>query len=644
MEHLARKVLSVPSTSPSKAKQLCAPTTVKPKAGKTTRATKSAGDRFLNLPHEIQDLILSHIASFPRSKECITCRYRTLSAMSKVSWGWYRVMGKYLYGVVWISQIDPDTWNKDRFLRGRWGTGEPRKFGLNEEWRISRLVRTLEERKDLAEMVRVLKLPGFVENALALLLWARVVKVCRNVQYVSFLISGTIFSIAYVKFNDPRQVYGPEFTHFHIFWKFPELLNCLEHAHLRYLTAISACTDLREFSFNQELTRISPAVFHNTYAAWTHLEELTISLNVKFLVHSFPIRPEDLLKMFMKLRQSLTRLMLENVPYGLLDDRIFLTLNRLVRLGVMNCPGISLEGLKGFLESGYDAANALKMLVLEEMDLTAPSIEDALAELCDVVSLATSLSVLKYRTGRKVMSLPQNVALLKSPSLQHIDFRFTPWKIEDHREYDLELEMSSCLDYQYMYRSVAAGHLPSLKSVIAPNIRFLSEQITDEDGNVYLCPEVVNELEGGSYILSVQTPFYCSFADVEIPGRLAKHSAAVHVHRTIYRLRGSGVVLMRWQKPPFTDFCDGTGKIGEGMPEMFWWTVKRERKKWARRFVEWGERSLNVLRKRFPEEQMHPIRYSDERLPDLLADWGTLEVQEAGGGKDLEAPLFFFVS
>lgn len=389
------------------------------------------GEGFKKLPEEILLVVLAELKKLhlhPASLSCSTCWMRDLTSLSLSCKKWWGATRVTLYEDVQLIGNDSILHTKKKF-KLRYGT------------RIKLLRRTLRARPDLAEYVKILKVPAIPDAAKSkdqddyLDLVASVIMACPNLE----------------------RLPGFYPTYNHEFSRFVHALSTRRKL-LERIWTISGSPSQRQHRYKPSddsdyLTPIfAPSSllpeqsidFLTYHSAWPNLQTLVLHCNHDGTVDS------PLFTDIFKQLPSLENLHISSFPTPSFNDTTLLSLPPLKSLRLENLPGITQYGLSNFASPAR--TDNLKSLSLISLSLLS------LPVLTRLFSHLKSLTHFTISQGASP-SLPVGVDIFLHPYLASSTLQYLHWEFTTPDD-DKATEILS--------KSISFAGFPALKSIRAP--------------------------------------------------------------------------------------------------------------------------------------------------------------------------------
>lgn len=401
------------------------------------RAYTVRGEGFKKLPEEILLVILAELKKShlePGSLSCSTCCMRDLINLGLSCKKWWGAARRAMYEDIQLTGCDSIMHTKKKFKL---------KFGT----RLRLLRKTLRTRPDLAEYVKVLKVPAMPDAAKGkkeqdeyLELVASLIMACPNLE----------------------RLPGFYPTYNHEFSRFVHALSTRRKLTERvWVINASPFQRQRRFNLSADAEYLTPVLapspllpeqcinFMIHHSNWVHLKTLFLHCNL-----GGTIDPPLFTDIFSSL-PSLENLHVSSFPATSFDDETLLSLPPLKSLRLDNLPGISANGLSSYgSPSRTDSLTSLSLIGLPLLSLPV------LTRLFSHLKSLTHFTISQPPSP----SLPRGIEIylhpyLASPTLQYLHWEFTD--PDDDRATEI------------LAKAIFFNGFPSLHTIRAP---------TDHDG------------------------------------------------------------------------------------------------------------------------------------------------------------------
>ncbi|TVY37352.1 hypothetical protein LOCC1_G008602 [Lachnellula occidentalis] len=405
----------------------------------TMHTTKAPGEAFGNLPKEILLVVLAELKKVhldAGSQSCSTCWMRDLTSLSLSCKKWWGAARTTLYEDVQLIGNDSILHTKKK-LKMKYGT------------RLKLLRRTLRARPDLAEYVRILKVPAMPDAA-------------RNKKDQDEYLDQVASVIMACPNLERLPGFHPAYTH-----DFPRFVHALStRKKLQeqvWIISESPLQRQHRYKPSDDSDYLTPVIAPNSllpeqsigflmfHSNWSHLKTLVLHCNQGGIIDS-PL----LIDAFKQL-PALENLHVSSFSESSFNDNTLLSLPPLKSLRLDNLPGVTDNGLTSFASAGK--SDSLKKLSLISLPLLSLPV---LARLFSHLKSLTHFTVSQVPSP----SLPAGVDIflhpyLASSTLQNLHWEFT--NPEDNTANEI------------LSKSISFSGFPALKTLRAP---------TDSDGSL----------------------------------------------------------------------------------------------------------------------------------------------------------------
>lgn len=390
-------------------------------SGSTTRTQSQAA----YLPAEVLETIFAFLC--PHSQDetylsneesaaddtCMLCDMRNLANASRVCREWKRVAQTLLYRSIRIDTVHychlEGVLSERRRRRSRWGGCED-PLAIPSE-RLVFLRRTLQENRDVAEMVELIKMPYMTRESWKQEL-GKLVFLTPNLRYIDL----------------PEGVYQDD----------PSCANLKS-------ILLGRCLDLRKMKWMHGAERTF-AASDRSYFPWKHLEEVEL---VELKVGS-----EQIASVLSSL-PNLQSLTLKKLAWVADDTSFAITFPKLHTLVLEEVTGITTSDIISYLSANPD----LHTLTLTKTPIDFSSLPDLLAASPTLHTLNLTVYVSD--------TLPRSTPPLSSPTLHTLKFSI-------HNSDSTEgLSNPSKSHYTALAAALAKGSFPSLRTLHVSDAEFL---------------------------------------------------------------------------------------------------------------------------------------------------------------------------
>lgn len=421
-----------------------------------TMYTPKPGEGFRNLPEEILLVVLAELKKVhldAGSLSCSTCWMRDLTSLSLSCKKWWGAARTTLYEDVQLNGNDSILHTKKK-LKMKYGT------------RLKLLRRTLRARPDLAEYVRILKVPAMPDAAKDqkeqneyLDQVASVIMACPNLERL--------------------PGFHPAYTH--EFPRFVHALSTRKKLQERvWIISESPFQRQHQYKPSDDSDYLTPVIEPNSllpeqsidflmfHSNWSHLKTLVLHCNQGGIVDS-PL----LIDTFRQL-PSLENLHLSAFSESSFNDTTLLSLPPLRSLRLDNLPGVTDNGLSSFASDRK--SDSLKSFSLISLPLLSLPV---LARLFSHLKSLTHFTISQVPSP----SLPAGVDIFLHPYLASSTLQYLHWEFTNPGDTKAN---------EILSKAVSFSGFPALRTLRAPS---------DSDGSLQkLCkPRDRIELPGDRY-------------------------------------------------------------------------------------------------------------------------------------------------
>ncbi|TVY25051.1 hypothetical protein LHYA1_G007352 [Lachnellula hyalina] len=422
----------------------------------TKYTPKAPGEGFGNLPEEILLVVLAELKKVhldAGSLSCSTCWMRDLASLSLSCKKWWGAARTTLYEDVQLIGNDSILHTKKK-LKMKYGT------------RLKLLRRTLRARPDLAEYVKILKVPAMPDAAKNkkdqdeyLDQVASVIMACPNLERL--------------------PGFHPAYTH--EFPRFVHALSTRKKLQERvWIISESPFQRQHRYKASDDSDYLTPVIAPNSllpeqsidflmfHSNWSHLKTLVLHCNQGGIVDS-PLLIDTL-----KQLPALENLHVSSFSESSFNDTTLLSLPPLRSLRLDNLAGVTDNGLSSFASAGK--SNGLKTFSLNSLPLLSLPV---LARLFSHLKSLTHFTVSQVPSP----SLPTGVDIFLHPYLASSTLQYLHWEFTNPGDTTAN---------EILSKAISFSGFPALRTLRAP---------TDSDGSLQkLCkPRDRIELSGDRY-------------------------------------------------------------------------------------------------------------------------------------------------
>ncbi|TVY38506.1 hypothetical protein LSUB1_G006878 [Lachnellula subtilissima] len=445
-----RKTLMTPQRLSKRPRSPTGPTT------RTKYTPKAPGEGFGDLPEEILLVVLAELKKVhldAGSLSCSTCWMRDLTSLSLSCKKWWGAARTTLYEDVQLIGNDSTLHTKKK-LKMKYGT------------RLKLLRRTLRARPDLAEYVKILKVPAMPDAAKNkkdqdeyLDQVASVIMACPNLERL--------------------PGFYPAYTH--EFPRFVHALSTRKKLQERvWIISESPFQRQHRYKPSDDSDYLTPVIAPNSllpeqsidflmfHSNWSHLKTLVLHCNQGGIVDS-PLLIDTL-----KQLPALENLHVSSFSESSFNDTTLLSLPPLRSLRLDNLAGVTDNGLSSFASDGK--SNSLKSFSLNSLPLLSLPV---LARLFSHLKSLTHFTVSQVPSP----SLPTGVDIFLHPYLASSTLQYLHWEFTNPGDITAN---------EILSKAISSSGFPALRTLRAP---------TDSDGSLQkLCkPRDRIELPGDRY-------------------------------------------------------------------------------------------------------------------------------------------------
>ncbi|TVY91362.1 hypothetical protein LAWI1_G006367 [Lachnellula willkommii] len=422
----------------------------------TIYTPKALGEGFRNLPEEILLVVLAELKKVhldAGSLSCSTCWMRDLTSLSLSCKKWWGAARTTLYEDVQLVGNDSILHTKKK-LKMKYGT------------RLKLLRRTLRARPDLAEYVRILKVPAMPDAA-------------KNQKEQNEYLDQVASVIMACPNLERLPGFHPAYTH--EFPRFVHALSTRKKLQERvWIISESPFQRQHRYKPSDDSDYLTPVIAPNSllpeqsidflmfHSNWSHLKTLVLHCNQGGIVDS-PL----LIDTFEQL-PSLENLHLSSFSDSSFNDTTLLSLPPLRSLRLDKLPGVTDNGLSSFASDGK--SDSLKSFSLISLPLLSLPV---LARLFSHLKSLTHFTISQVPAP----SLPAGVDIFLHPYLASSTLQYLHWEFTNPGDTRAN---------EILSKAISFSGFPALRTLRAP---------TDSDGSLQkLCkPRDRIELPGDRY-------------------------------------------------------------------------------------------------------------------------------------------------